>query len=63
VRPTSSINPFTLVFLFTSLLHVEEEDEDEDEDEDVFVFVFVLTRRLENREILNVQRTQVLARE
>jgi hypothetical protein len=44
VRPTSSINPFTLVFLFTSLLHVEEEDEDEDEDEDVFVFVFVLTR-------------------
>jgi hypothetical protein len=61
VRPTSSINPFTLVFLFTSLLHVEEEDEDEDEDEDVFVFVFVLT--IENREILNVQRTQVLARE
>ena len=38
----------------------EEEDEEEEEDEDDVFIVFVLLS-IESREILNVQRTQVLA--
>ena len=43
-----------------SFLLLEEEDEEEEEDEDDVFIVFVLLS-IESREILNVQRTQVLA--
>ena len=44
-----------------SFLLLEEEDEEEEEDYEDDVFIVFVLLSIESREILNVQRTQVLA--